>query len=118
MLSGCGTEMKDAPKGAQNGVSQEISKDAPKEVGKPSSEVAQKTYSLEEVAKHNTKSDCWTVVNGKVADVTGFFGKHPGGDEALLKSCGVDASEMFASVKKHDPNGYAAFEKAMIGTLN
>lgn len=100
-LSGCGSDVKNEAE--QNAL--------------PAQKAEQKTYSLEEVTKHNTQSDCWTVVNGKVADVTGFFGKHPGGDEALLKACGVDSSEMFASVKKHDPNGYAAVEKMSIGSL-
>ena len=76
-----------------------------------------KTYTLAEVEKHNTQADCWTVVNGTVSDVTSFFGKHPGGDEALLKSCGKDATEMFESVKKHDPNGYEALERLSMGTL-
>merc|ERR1740121_3017910 len=35
-------------------------------------------YTLEEVAKHTTKSDCWVVVNGEVLDVTKFLSEHPG----------------------------------------
>merc|ERR1712061_825087 len=37
-------------------------------------------YSLEEVAKHVTKTDCWVVVNGEVRDVTSFLSEHPGGE--------------------------------------
>lgn len=75
------------------------------------------TYTMEEIAMHNTREDCWTVINGSVADVTSFFGKHPGGDDNLAKACGVDATTMFESVKKHDPNGYAQLENHKIGTL-
>jgi len=75
------------------------------------------TYSLEEVAEHNTESDCWTVVDDMVADVTEFFGKHPGGDDNLAKACGVDATELFESVKKHDPNGYERLKELQIGVI-
>ena len=67
------------------------------------SDPVEKTYTLAEVAKHNTRSDCWTVVNGTVAKVTSFFGKHSGGDDKLAKACGKNATVMFESVKKHDP---------------
>jgi hypothetical protein len=33
----------------------------------------QSTYTLADVAKHNTDSDCWVVVNGQVLDVTNFL---------------------------------------------
>lgn len=34
---------------------------------------------MEEVAKHNTKDDCWTVYKGIVYDVTDYAPAHPGG---------------------------------------
>merc|ERR1739845_155472 len=34
-------------------------------------------YSMEEVAKHTSKTDCWVVVSGQVLDVTKFLGEHP-----------------------------------------
>jgi len=57
------------------------------------------SYSLEDVAKHATQSDCRSIVNGKVYDLTSAFGKHPGGDKTLLMMCGKDATEGFE--KKH-----------------
>lgn len=52
------------------------------------------TYTMAEVAQHNTKEDCWLVIEGKVYDGTKAFPKHPGG-EALLQGCGIDATELF-----------------------
>ena len=50
--------------------------------------MAAKQYRLEEVAEHNTESDCWVIVHGKVYDVTAFLDEHPGGPEYLIDSSG------------------------------
>merc|ERR1712060_240617 len=56
---------------------------------------------LEEVAKHTTKTDCWVVVSGQVLDVTKFLGEHPGGELAILTFAGKDATEEFNMI--HPP---------------
>ena len=43
-----------------------------------------KTYSLDEIAKHNNRDDLWIIVKGKVYDVTTYLPLHQGGD-AILK---------------------------------
>lgn len=119
VLSGCSTApsasptTQTQPSATSENTPQEIIPETPTQ---PESSNAQ-TYSLEEVSKHSTRDDCWTVVNGVVADVTSAFGKHPGGDDALAKACGKDATQMFESVKKHDPKGYESLQKLQIGTL-
>ena len=50
---------------------------------------------LADVAKHNTKTDCWVVVDGQVLDVTSFLSEHPGGELAILTFAGKDATEEF-----------------------
>lgn len=63
-------------------------------------------YTLEEVAKHCTRTSCWIVVHSKVYDVTDFLDEvrkrdnytgviltwhilqHPGGGEVLLEHAG------------------------------
>jgi succinate dehydrogenase/fumarate reductase flavoprotein subunit len=62
---------------------------------------AGKAYSLDDVAKHNTKDDCWVIVNGQVLDVTSFLPDHPGGEKAILLYAGRDATEEFNML--HDP---------------
>jgi len=61
-----------------------------------------KGYSIEEVAKHTSKTDCWVVVAGEVLDVTSFLSQHPGGELAILTFAGKDATEEFNMI--HPPD--------------
>ena len=58
------------------------------------------TYTEEEVAKHNTKEDCWIIVNGGVYDVTKFAPIHPGGAALIMTVKGKDATEYFNELHK------------------
>lgn len=50
----------------------------------------------EEIEKHNTKSDCWIVIDNKVYDVNKFLKNeiHPGG-EVIFTYAGKDATDVF-----------------------
>lgn len=68
------------------------------------------SYTLSEVAEHDSEDDCWLAIEGKVYDVTEYAasGKHGGGD-AILLGCGTDATELY----NDRPNGSGAHsEKA------
>ncbi|KAI3322346.1 glycolate oxidase [Xylariaceae sp. AK1471] len=53
-----------------------------------------------EVAKHNTKQDCWVVINGRIWNVSEFLEDHPGGASVIFKYAGQDATEAYDEV--HD----------------
>jgi len=74
-----------------------------------------KEYTLEEVAKHNTKSDAWIVINGKVANITKWIPNHPGGD-IIMKGVGKDATKLFESIG-HDDYAKKIFKKYQIGII-
>jgi flavocytochrome c len=57
--------------------------------------VPEKEFTMEEVAKHNTKEDLWVVVKGVVMDVTNWLDEHPGGPQAIMNFMGRDATEEF-----------------------
>jgi len=56
----------------------------------------QMAYTLADVAKHASPTDCWFAMEGKVYDVSKVIasGKHPGG-ETINEGCGRDATELF-----------------------
>ncbi|USH00162.1 cytochrome b5 domain-containing protein [Thermococcus argininiproducens] len=69
----------------------------------------------EEVAKHNTETDCWVVVKNKVYNVTALIDQHPGGREAILKYCGTNATDVF--FREHSQNDYELLQAYYIGTI-
>jgi predicted heme/steroid binding protein len=73
-------------------------------------------YTMEEVAKHTSKTDCWVVVDGKVLDVTSFLSEHPGGELAILTFAGKDATEEFNMIHPPDVIGKYAPD-AIIGMV-
>lgn len=53
------------------------------------------TYTIAEVATHNTKTDCWTVINKNVYNLTDWVSRHPGGETPITRLCGTDGSSSF-----------------------
>jgi cytochrome b involved in lipid metabolism len=54
------------------------------------------TYTATEVAKHNTGTDCWSVVNSNVYDLTPYVASHPGGASVIKAICGKDGTAAFS----------------------
>merc|ERR1711881_746099 len=73
-------------------------------------------FTMEEVAKHTTKADCWVVVSGQVLNVTNFLSQHPGGELAIITFAGKDATEEFNMI--HPPDVIPKYAPdAIIGVL-
>ena len=80
--------------------------------------VSTRSYSKSTVAKHNKASDCWTIVDGKVYNLTKFVAKHPGGRKRIIRMCGRDASAAFHG--QHSSGSRAntvVLKRYRIGTL-
>lgn len=56
------------------------------------------TLDLQEVAKHNTKQDCYLIVKGSVYSVASFIDAHPGGVKKIVDECGGEASAVFSAI--------------------
>lgn len=67
-----------------------------------------KRYSMAQVKKHATPTDCWTAINGSVYDLTTWIARHPGGSGPIIRLCGTNGSRAFMS--QHGGDGRAAAE--------
>ena len=52
------------------------------------------TIAVSEVAKHQTKEDMWSAVDGLVYDLTTFIPKHPGGKK-IMQGAGIECTELY-----------------------
>lgn len=107
-LSGCLNQKNETAKQPADNfqdINQEISKD----------------YDLSEIAKHNSKDDCWLLIENKVYNVSDFISSHPGG-QSILQGCGKEATELFStrpmgSGTPHSQNAVLRLQKYFIGNL-
>lgn len=74
-----------------------------------------------EVAKHSTAQDCWTIVSGKVYNVTSYINSHPGGSQAVMSICGVDGTVAFQTKGgggSHSQNAVNILSSFYVGDIN
>lgn len=71
--------------------------------------------SVEVLATHNTKDDCWVSYEGSVYDITDWVGKHPGGMEAIISVCGE--SEKFEAALNAQHGAERAEMLPKVGTF-
>lgn len=83
----------------------------------PSPDTSAKTYTLADVAKHKTPTDCWTAVSGSVYNLTPFIDQHPGGVENIIKICGIDGTETFTDQHGGQKKPEKELVSLKIGTL-
>ncbi len=55
----------------------------------------QSAYTMAKVKENNSTASCWTVVSGKVYDLTQWIKSHPGGSSAILSLCGTNGTASF-----------------------
>jgi nitrate reductase (NAD(P)H) len=83
----------------------------------PPSKDTMKVFTMAEVKKHNTETDCWIIVKDRVYDATEYLELHPGGIESItMNSGGVDATEDFVAI--HSTKATKMLEKYYIGDLD
>ncbi|NXX14362.1 FADS2 desaturase, partial [Podargus strigoides] len=63
------------------------------ESGEP--EAQPRSYTWEEIQKHNLRTDKWLVIERKVYNVTRWANRHPGGHRVISHCAGEDATDAF-----------------------
>jgi cytochrome b involved in lipid metabolism len=52
-------------------------------------------FTLAQIATHKDASSCYSVISGKVYDLTMWINMHPGGPDKILSICGIDGTAKF-----------------------
>jgi len=74
-------------------------------------------YTLADVAKHNTQTDCWIILNNtEVYNVTPYLSLHPAGAGPITPFCGANATTAFNNVG-HSASAVGLEATYLIGNL-
>ena len=52
-------------------------------------------WPIAEIRKHHSRNDFWTVIRGKVYNLTPYLPYHPGGIDILMQTAGYDGTSLF-----------------------
>ncbi|OKL62042.1 hypothetical protein UA08_02940 [Talaromyces atroroseus] len=63
------------------------------------------SFTMEDVARHKSRSDLWVVIHGKVYDVTKYVQDHPGGPDLLVDVAGQDGTAAYEDVGHSEDAG-------------
>ena len=69
-----------------------------------------------EVAEHNTPSDPWVVVEGRIFDIKSWMGQHPGGSDVLMEFLGADGTQSFIE-NYHSEAARAKLRQCYVGDV-
>jgi cytochrome b involved in lipid metabolism len=80
------------------------------------------TLTVQEIAQHNSNSDCWLIINQNVYNVTTYLNQHPGNASTILPYCGQEATTAFdtkgrANGQPHSGSAASLLSAFMIGTV-
>ncbi|OJA14126.1 hypothetical protein AZE42_05033 [Rhizopogon vesiculosus] len=78
-----------------------------------------KTFTREEVAKHNKPDDLWIIVDSKVYNVSRFKDLHPGGASVFAEGdiAGQDATEAFYGLHRHEVLLRPQYARLQLGSI-
>lgn len=75
------------------------------------------SYKLADIATHNSASSCYSVINGKVYDLTLWINMHPGGKNKILSICGIDGTSSFEAKHGGESKPLSALSRFHVGNL-
>jgi len=72
--------------------------------------------SMAEVTRHASKADAWTVLDGRVFNITPYMEYHPGGVAELMRSAGCNGTALFREV--HPWVSVDMIDRLQVGVLD
>jgi cytochrome b involved in lipid metabolism len=102
---------------AQRNQQKPTTKQEPKTVDHSATDKSMLT--AEEVAKHTSDTDCWTIVENNVYDITSYIPNHPGGKKNIMRACGTDSTAMFTTSegREHSQRAENLLQNYLIGPV-
>lgn len=76
--------------------------------------IAEKRYSLAQIAPHATPEDCWMAINGRIYDLSAYLPEHPSRPDIIEPWCGKEASEAYRTKTRGRPHSEEA--NLLLGT--
>ena len=71
----------------------------------------------DEVKKHNSAGDCWSIIDGNVYDLTNWVDSHPGGKERITAICGKDGTSSFLGKHSNSNSAKSQLNRFELGKL-
>ena len=93
-------------------------KPTPAATASPTPEVTTASaYTMAKVKENNSASSCWSVINGKVYDLTKWINSHPGGSSAIKGLCGIDGTASFTAQHRGQGSPTSTLASYLLGPL-
>jgi cytochrome b involved in lipid metabolism len=84
---------------------------------KPTPTTTQASYTMEDVKKFDTRTKCWTVIDGNIYDLTKWIPVHRGGPQAITFLCGKDGTSAFKAQHEGASTPMSALANYFVGAL-
>jgi len=72
---------------------------------------------MKDVAENNSPKSCWSVIDGKIYDLTRWIKSHPGGQSAITFLCGTDGTKAFLAQHRGESSPFSRLASFYIGPL-
>ncbi len=93
-------------------------KPSPAATASPTPEVTTASaYTMAKVQENNSATSCWSVINGKVYDLTKWINSHPGGSSAIKGLCGIDGTSSFTAQHRGQGSPASTLAGYLLGPL-
>jgi cytochrome b involved in lipid metabolism len=83
----------------------------------PTASATQAGYTMADVKKANSRTKCWSAIDGNVYDLTAWISAHPGGASAITFLCGIDGSNAYRAQHGNQARPAMNLTKYLLGPL-
>lgn len=83
----------------------------------PTTSATQAGYTMADVKKANSRTKCWSAIDGNVYDLTAWISSHPGGASAITFLCGIDGSNAYKAQHGNQARPAMNLSKYLLGPL-